>query len=223
MLFHVTKKSANIKTGDILVTTTDEKSCPPACPFKGSGCYADSGPLKLHWSKVSRGERGGSLDSMCDAIRDVPEGMIWRYGQAGDLPGEGNRIAPAQLHRVVEANQGRSGYAYTHKPMSEANQRAVSEANSGGFTINLSANNLEHADELTELGVAPVVTVLPSDASGKIKTPAGRRVLICPATQRDDVTCKTCRLCSRRSPKRPIIGFPAHGTGKKRASAIAES
>jgi len=50
-------------------------------------------------------------------------------------------------------------------------------------------------------------------------TPAGRKVVVCPATIRDDVSCASCQLCQRQ--RDFIIGFPAHGTSKKKASAIA--
>lgn len=53
-----------------------------------------------------------------------------------------------------------------------------------------------------------------------IATPKGRKVVVCPATHRDDVSCKTCGLCAVRD-RKVIVGFPAHGVHKSRASAIA--
>jgi hypothetical protein len=35
-------------------------------------------------------------------------------------------------------------------------------------------------------------------------------VVICPATQRDDVSCASCQLCQRQ--RTAIVGFPAHGS-----------
>ncbi len=83
----------------------------------------------------------------------------------------------------------------------------------------LHANNLANADELADLQVGPVVTVLPEDQRTNTVTPAGRRVVVCPAIARDDVTCATCQLCQRQ--RSTIVGFPAHGSGKRKASAIA--
>ena len=96
------------------------------------------------------------------------------------------------------------------------------EANRDGFTINLSGNDLQHADQLAALGIAPVTVILPIDAAKNetLQTPQGRKVIPCSATYRDDVTCKTCGLCAIA--KRDfIIGFPAHGVTKKKAEAIA--
>ena len=85
----------------------------------------------------------------------------------------------------------------------------------------MSGNNLAHADELAALDIAPVVVVLPYGTTSNTRTPAGRKVVVCPATQRDTVTCKSCMLCARQ--RDFIIGFPAHGVSAKRADAIARA
>lgn len=59
--YHFTRASGNVKTGPIPVTTTSADSCPPTCSFKGNGCYAESGPLALHWRAVSSGKRGSNM------------------------------------------------------------------------------------------------------------------------------------------------------------------
>ena len=48
-------------------------------------------------------------------------------------------------------------------------------------------------------------------------TPDGRRVVVCPATYRDDVNCKSCGLCQKA--RDVIVGFPAHGARKGRIAA----
>ena len=101
-----------------------------------------------------------------------------------------------------------------------ANRAAIAQANQK-FTVNLSGNSPAHADQLAELGIAPVVCVLPANATGKLKTPAGRPIIICPAQTSDSTTCATCGLCAVRDPRRPIVGFIAHGSGAKRADAVA--
>jgi hypothetical protein len=225
MKYHLTHISSNIKTGPIPVTTSDAKTCPDVCPFKKSGCYADNGPLALHWSKVSSGERGDSLEILARQIRSFPRGQVWRHNQAGDLPGIGNAIDSGLLSKIVDANKGRRGFTYTHKPLegeiNASNREAVKAANANGFTINLSGNNLSHADRLVDLKAGPVVCVVPESTEGSFYTPAGRRGIICPAQQRDDITCANCQLCQRGN-RSVIIGFRAHGTGRKKAEAIAK-
>jgi hypothetical protein len=50
------------------------------------------------------------------------------------------------------------------------------------------------------------------------RTPAGRRIAICPATY-SDPTCKTCGACA--SPRGAVIGFPAHGAWRQVEKATA--
>jgi len=225
MRVHLARKSQNVKTGPIPVSTTEATTCPSSCPFKGNGCYASSGPLAIHWRRVSNHETGMEWGAFCGEIEKLPEGQLWRHNQAGDLPGEGDRIDAEALLDLVEANMGKRGFTYTHKPMTADNAAAVRQANDLGFTVNVSANNLPDADRLASLGVGPVVTVLPETVDGAatrtLRTPEGRTVVVCPATYRDDVSCATCGLCQRQ--RSSIVGFPAHGSAKRKASAIASA
>lgn len=215
---HLTLKSRNAKTGPIPVSTTSADTCPASCPFNHAntgGCYASYGPLRLFWDKVTNGSTGSDWGTFCNDIHSLPEGTLWRHNQAGDLPGFGDTIDTQALSMLVDANSGKRGFTYTHKPMHiAANREAVASANAQGFRVNLSANTLEHADELAGLGIAPVVTVLPKDARENTATPEGRKVVVCPATIRDDVSCATCQLCQRS--RDFIVGFPAHGAGARK-------
>lgn len=213
---HLTPKSANAKTGPIPVSTSSKATCPVDCGVRAA-CYASSGPLALHWAAVSDGKRGMPWADFLGAVAAMPEGQLWRHNQAGDLPGDGSTVDAYALSQLVDANRGRRGFTYTHYRDTRS-LYAVSLANTGGFTVNLSANDLQDADTLADTGAGPVVCVLPSTVTKNTSTPAGRRVVICPATQRDDVSCATCQLCSRQ--RDTIVGFPAHGTGKAKVEKI---
>lgn len=226
MKIHLTPISGNTKTGPIPVTTSESSTCPDVCPFKKSGCYADSGPLALHWLKVSKGERGNDLEILANQIRAFPRNQVWRHNQAGDLPGLSNAIDSDALAQIVAANKGRRGFTYTHKPcagdsnQSTGNRAAVRFANREGFTVNLSANNMAHADKLVDLQAGPVVCVVPEATQDVFYTPQGRKGIVCPAQQRNDITCADCQLCSKVN-RSVIIGFRAHGASKRKAEAIA--
>jgi len=233
--FIFTRISRNAKTGPIPVTTTSKDSCPNDCPFQGSGCYAEAGPLGAIWRGLTKAGPDAEfpngrnkmaslgLDALLKHIRKLPAGQLWRHNQAGDLvpmPGTGT-IDRDILSKLVASNKGKRGFTYTHHNVlqNEQNRQAVADAVKEGFVINLSANNLRHADALADLGIAPVCTVLPANVMQNTTTPAGRKVVICPAVTRDDVSCETCGLCARL--REAIIGFPAHGPSKARAGAIA--
>jgi hypothetical protein len=222
-----TRVSSNAKTGPIPTTTTTARSCPTACPFNhenAGGCYAEYGPQALHWRKVTSGERGSNWQSLCDNVASLPARALWRHNVAGDLPTTDRvHIDAGKLEQLVQANAGRHGFTYTHHDMTiEANRDAVRKANANGFTINLSGNNAAHADTLADMNIGPVVTVLPTDAPRISKTPAGRTIVACPAEYSDRVTCANCGLCQRQDRKNVIVGFHSHGTGKKKANAIAQ-
>ena len=223
MFTHLTLVSRNVKTGPIPVSTTSAESCPTACPFNNAnGCYAASGPLAIHWRKVTNGLSGDSYGAFLDKVSRLMNGQLWRHNQAGDLIGEGDSLDVQALALLVKANKGKRGFTYTHKPLTlQAERDAIQEANKGGFTVNLSGNNLEHADTLADMDIGPVVVVLPHDATSNTVTPKGRKVVVCPATQRDDVSCASCGLCALQ--RDAIVGFPAHGPSKRKASAIAAS
>lgn len=175
-------------------------------------CYAASGPLALHWAAVSAGTRGTSWGQFCATIGALPAGQLWRHNQAGDLPQVDGSIDAVKLGQLVAANAGRRGFTYSHH-RDAASIDWIRHANNWGFTVNLSANDLADADMLAGHNAGPVVVVLPSTQTKNTATPAGRPVVICPATQRDDVSCATCQLCQRQ--RAAIVGFPAHGTRKR--------
>jgi hypothetical protein len=207
--FHLTLKSANAKTGPIPVSTTSADSCPDSCGmFKA--CYAKKGPLMMHWKKVSTYVRGMDFHAFVDAIRKLPDNQLWRHNQAGDLVGINNQISIAYLRVLVGANRGKRGFTYTHKPMSyPGNIEAIQYANNHGFTVNLSADNADHADSLKALNIAPVVVVLEKTAAKVTYTPAGNKVVVCPAQNTNKINCSTCGLCQLA--ERPyIIGFRKH-------------
>ena len=243
MRFHFTRTSSNAKTGPIPTVVISSDSCPPDCPLNDGGCYAKSGPSGMHWAKVNRGERGGSFKELLEKIRELPYRQVWRYAVAGDLPGKGNRIARSLLRQLVEVNRGRSGFTYTHKPPHKyGNVEAIREANDKKFTINLSSNNLNHADEYRKnYPDLPVVTILPEDMGEpvtmmkngvekktriwkKTYTPENNLVVQCPAEYNPKVQCENCGggspLCVR-SDRQFIVGFTPHGTGKRKAGRIA--
>ena len=208
MQVHLTLKSANVKTGPIPVSTTERDSCPTDCAMR-SECYAASGPLALHWAAVSAGTRGTDWGRFCQSIVALPDDQLWRHNQAGDLPQVGGTVDAVKLGQLVAANRGKRGFTYSHH-RDAASLAWIRHANAWGFTVNLSANDLIDADYLADTGAGPVVVVLPSTQSQNTVTPAGRKVVVCPATQRDDVSCATCQLCQRQ--RETIVGFPAHGS-----------
>jgi hypothetical protein len=221
-MYHMTLQSKNKKVGKMPVTTSTATTCPTSCPFKANGCYAYGYPLKGHWDKVTEGERGDDWSTFIDKIKALPPMQKWRHNQAGDLPGDMEELDGDKCVALARANEGKRGFTYTHYDVLDNFQNAiiVNSMNHLGFTVNVSANNLDHADKLCDMDIAPVVVVLPIEQTTNTVTPKGRKVVVCPATFKDDVSCASCMLCEKWD-RNVVVGFPAHGTSKKKASAIA--
>lgn len=220
-----TRVSSNSKTGPIPVTMTESSSCPSACPLMGSGCYASTGMVALHWRRVSKGEQTGTYADALGQVRALPKDTLWRHNVAGDLLHTDQRIDAAALEALTAANKGRKGFTYTHHriegsdSVARSNWASIDKANTNGFTVNLSANNLDHADRLADLQAGPVVSIVPIDHPKLSRTPAGRPVVVCPAVTSDSVTCSTCGICQNQN-RQSIIAFPVHGSGKKKAHKV---
>lgn len=209
----------NKKTGPIPTTRSPRTTCPDSCGLKGNGCYAENAPLVWAWDKDET--RGISWDELLLKIRKIPAGSLWRHNEAGDLPTGGfNLIDWEKLEQLVRANKSKRGFTYTHYPVEAGghNHSLIVHAIAGGFTINVSADNVLIADRYVAAGL-PTVVVLPMNAENVSYTPAGNKIVACPAEKSDKVTCATCGLCQIAD--RPyIIGFRAHGTRKKTAERV---
>ena len=211
----LTPISSNRKTGAMPVSYSTKEWCPDTCPLKKHGCYAKHGHTGMHWRKVTAGERGTDWDTFVSKVRHLPKGGIWRHNVAGDLP----IFDHGMIRQLIKANTGKGGFTYTHHLPTAENAGIIAESNANGFTVNLSADTTTKADTYVELGIAPVVTLLPTDSAKVTFTPQGRKVVRCPAETSDRVTCQSCRLCQKTD--RPIIGFTPHGSGKKVTQEVA--
>lgn len=190
--FLITEKSYNRKTGPMMVTTSPRSTCPTACPLrKDSGawsagaCYAEHGFIGGYlWASLDRTSVGMTFQKgrikvfgfaeLLAAIRRVPNGQVWRHNQAGDLPSSNQQdICADRLRSIVQANRGRRGFTFTHYDVidNRHNRRLVAFTNHNGFTINLSAGNLDHADQLADTRCAPVTVMLPADQTPNTFTP----------------------------------------------------
>ena len=111
---HYKEVSGNRQTGGIPVTTSEKSTCPPTCPLMGNGCYGEGGPIKMHWDKVSSGERAITWDKMCDHVRRIPARALWRHDVVGDFPHTNGVIDAGKVDKLVKANGNSAGFTYTH-------------------------------------------------------------------------------------------------------------
>ena len=221
--FHLTLKSANAKTGPIPVSTSSRETCPASCPFRGNGCYAESGPLAIHWQAVTAGSRGMPWRQFLAAIAQLPVGQLWRHNQAGDLYKPGTVTGRAALAALVEANRGRRGFTYSHHKRTAATIAAFRAATANGFTVNASCHNETEADAAMASGLRAAFVVPSTETRHHWRTPDCNHAVLCPAQRSgpgfEAMDCNRCRLCQSR-PQNVAVAFRAHGTGFKRIDAV---
>ena len=176
--------------------------------------------MKFHWDKLDSGERGVPASEFFRLIAALPPAQLWRHNQVGDLVSTAGRVSRRFLRGLIAANHGRRGYTYTHHRLEIGENLAlIRQANRQGFTINMSTETELAADRAVAAGLPAVVAVPSTETRTAWSTPAGNRVVVCPA-QREGSTmdCATCQLCYHR-PAGLVIAFLAHGTSKAKANA----
>jgi len=222
--YHLTLISKNKKTGPMAVSTSPKKTCPDNCPLKSDGCFADSGPIQLHWQQLSLGNRGVLFDDFLLQVGALRKGVEYRHNQAGDMPkkpGTTSTIDAPKLKQLTNVINKRKlkAFGYTHYPVidNKENSDAIKYANDNGFAVNLSANNVSDVDTLLELNIAPVAVIMRANAKKVSYTEKGNKIVICPAQTNEKTACIDCMLCAK--PDRKFsIGFYPHGTTAKKAA-----
>lgn len=219
LYFHLSTISSNAKTGPMAVSTSSKATCAPSCPFAGNGCYAESGPLNLHWLKVTNADRGTPLAAFLERLKALPRGAQFRHNQAGDLPHTNGRISRAFVRKMTAAVKHLRAFTYTHHSLAIGeNLFLLKFANRNGFKINVSCETEAQVDQAIGLGL-PAVMVARSDENRTTwHTKGGNVVMVCPAQRDDSRNCSTCMLCHKRGSK-VAIAFLAHGTSKRKAES----
>lgn len=212
---HLTLVSGNAKTGLIPVSKSSSETCPPSCALYNAGCFGENPRLRQHWKRVP--ETGLKWKAFLEQVRALPDGSLWRHNEIGDLAGVGESLDSTRLVQLTNANRGRRGFTFTHKHRATTHRATIQRANENGFTVNLSADSMGEAEQLRGLGF-PVAVVLPRDEERPyFDTASGTRVVVCPATRSERVTCASCGLCQVAG-RKSIVGFPAHGHQHRKIS-----
>lgn len=206
----VTLRSDNPKTGDMLQTwilradvaphdavrTGDDAAICGDCPHRGGTCYVVTfhGPLAV-WRAFRAGRY--PVRSLADVLAE--HGRPARMGAYGDPA-----AIPSTAWAGIESHR-RTGYSHRWRDESAAWLQPLAMAS---------------VDSWGELAQAETqgwraFYVLPQDAPMPDRSPAGRRIVACPAVTHG-ATCAECRLCDGlRFPqdRRPHVAIHAHGKG----------
>tara|TARA_R110002051_G_scaffold322396_1_gene412785 strand:+ start:1198 stop:1716 length:519 start_codon:yes stop_codon:yes gene_type:complete len=156
--------------------------------------------------------------------------QLYRHNEGGDLWNgkTSEHICADTLKTFATTNRfyRRTPIVYTHKAcvgsrshwaIRKKNREAIKDSGAS-FAINASVESLADVDEALEHGLDCVVVLPASAGKGVTKTPKGNRVVTCPSTY-SSIQCISCGngkpLCTRKG-RGYAIGFPAHGTSKRK-------
>jgi hypothetical protein len=221
MAWHIKTISHNLKTGPIAVTTHERSTCPDSCGLKDKGCYAELGPLYLHWQKVSEGDRGTDFDQFLRELRALPRKSKLRLAQAGDLPQKNGHIDRDRTIAIAKAVRHLETIAYTHHALNSELLETIAEARRYNLVINVSADSpIQAARIKRDKKSLNVVTVLPISAPN-VQTIDGVKIVACPAEKTERINCSNCMLCAKN--RDYVIGFRAHGIRKKKVQKLIET
>lgn len=209
-------KSSNSKTGPVAATYAPQQTCPQSCPFRGQGCYAESGPCGFQTARVNRASEGLSRTECAkreaSEIDALPGNRPLRLHVVGDCANKTSARILARAARRYIRRQRQPVWTYTHS------WRAIARQDWGDISVLASCETTAEVMEAHRRGYAVAI-------AGDAGVPDGFKRVTCPATKRDDVTCASCGLCWRREwlyAARVVVHFPLHGAGAKKARRAIE-
>jgi hypothetical protein len=168
----------------------------------------------MHWKKVDSDKVNNDWNHFLQFVSTLPSGQLWRHNQAGDLPGIGENIDKQALSQLINANIGKRGFTYTHKPLTPDNLKWIQYANNKGFTINISADSIVEAVNVYKELRLPVTITMSDTFPLNQMTALDTRFQMCPAMIEDHITCKMCQWCAMPD-RKWIVMFKAHGSKRK--------
>lgn len=210
-------RSDNRKLGRIVTLDRTFDTCPEECRFLDNGCYATG-----RWEYFI-GRYG--LDDWRDAVEIVtvgaPRGSLVRLHAVGDV-----MYTDPDARRVVDHDYVAAlNTLFTSErtdltPLLFTHAWRLLPASAFGFPVNASCETPTDLPDALAAGYQPsFVTVDPDDPLFGTALADGRRVIRCPEqTLPEQVTCDSCRLCTKDWPQRTAVGFVVHGQAQVRAT-----
>ena len=221
-------QSSNAKTGNIAQTYSSANTCPDACTFKTyGGCYGQGYYTLKQWNRTAPEAPARDNVRTPETLREWIErntaiGALIRHNVCGDIcRPETSDINPNLIVTLSQAFKGRRAYTYTHARKTAKNFEMARRAARRGFVINFSCERIEDADRVIRAGL-PAVLAVPAPVEKGAKTPAGNRLIQCPAQTHENINCANCALCARAG-RKTIVCFAAHGNKKTLAIKAIEA
>ncbi|MBX9623814.1 MAG: hypothetical protein K2X82_08360 [Gemmataceae bacterium] len=212
--------SGNRKTGPVSATYVAGSTCPETCPFKGGGCYGETGHVgiiarRLNAAPVDDGDTVGTLEAaMIDALPARLDLRLHVYGDYADAAHAARVALAASRYASRGAKLGRTlaVWTYTHR------WREIARPAFGKVSVLASCETEEQLSQAHRLGFAAALTVAEfAPGNGAWTTHNGFTVVPCPNQTRGK-ECVDCRLCfddARNHKAGVVIGFRANNNNTR--------
>lgn len=181
------------------------------CPLYSAGCYAQSGNVGIHASRLRARTATDATREEARLVATAPvDGRPLRLQISGDCttPAQARLLARAVAERT--ARGGGPAWTYTHY------WNRIPRTAWGRISILASTESPEELDKIHARGYAAALVVRDPET---YRTPAPFRGIPCPNDTRG-TTCVDCRLCwddARLRDRRAVILFRAKGKAKELA------
>lgn len=212
-------RSQNSKLGvGVASTYASQASCPTYCPFKGAGCYAETGYTGFTTKRLNNATKKGTrardvARAESRAIRKMPARRHLRLHVVGDCRTNESakivsRAAADYKRRALLQGIKVSIWSYTHSA-----SRVKRSSWDPAVSILASCETPAQVKEAQANGYATAI-VVDHHISDKAYMIDDIKVVPCPEQTGKAASCAECRLCwdsDKLLARKVSIGFASHG------------
>ena len=213
--------SDNSKVGKISITGTSQHSCPPECPLRGKGCYAEVGRANLLTSRLNDSmvtDPVAIARAEAEAIRKLSGRRMLRLHVVGDCYVEEGVKLLVEAAAEHTAKKGMPVFTYTHG-------HKTSREAWGGISVLRSCETMSQVQKAHDDGFAAAM-VVESHESDTAYMKDGFKIIPCPQQTGKAANCAQCKLCSRDKAlhaQKGVIAFAVHGARERTAKEVLNS
>lgn len=207
--------SRNMKIGEVSATYVSQSSCPTTCPFRNSGCYAESGHVGIQTHRLNRSTISDPVEiaqAEADEIRKLTGRFPLRLHVVGDCTSDeaADIVSMAASEHKRKFNQPAWTYTHAHN---------VKRTSWKDISVLRSCEDMEQVEQAFEDGYAAAMVVPEFKQDTAYPLNEDTVGIPCPQQTGRAANCLSCKLCmndAKLRESRRVILFAAHGTSKKR-------
>ena len=208
----------------VSATWVAQASCPDSCPFKNSGCYAETGRSGIHTRRLNAAESAGDYNALdlakleAAAIRGLSGKNDLRLHVVGDCKTRAAARTVAAAAAEYAGKHGKRVWTYTHATN-------VPRSDWGSISILRSCQTMAEVKTAHARGWATAL-VVPNKHNGPkvVDLGDGFKGVPCPYQTGKTKSCVDCGLCLNdnklRANKLVVLFAPDSGTNESIKQAL---